>query len=602
MLPGLIIAGLGLFFLYAGTIGAGNSIYGFTWVNTTNIDATNYYYDGVNYTQFIVDLIPVAGGGIFNQDLNTTDAVIFVTVDTGQGANELYDMNQNVLTTSSVTFDNVTVSDTLTLGGVGRTTWPTGGGADGLAYGGYTYLVTKNQTTNEYEYWNKTGSLLARDPRYHKIIYWAWQNCSSLGGGHIYQAEGKYYLNNNITFHNVSNILWSGSYGAKIIPAQNTSGSGLSSFQWGNEAGDNYGYNITIRDLFFNTSLLTTYTTGSFLKFEELCDDINIENCHFEGGECFTFIYGEECPGKVNIDHCSFYYCKSSTGIVHPHSGHRWTLTNCLFENTRGEAFRHIQLADGNILKNHDNTGAVEGFAIVGCDDSYDESWVFTNNVIDCNGNGVLTWDSRSHLSGNMYYCNGISIRVANTHCSVDNEYIYGSTEGAPTIDITSGGDYSTISNIHVVQNYDIVVRGVDAQACDIAEVYAWRPDHGSETGDDDIISLTKCNNSRVSGIHSINDQAGKYARYGVYLNACENVTVRDSVFRDIEEAFYLLNCNYCSVRGIQAGFNWTISGGNNNLVAENEIFDGTNTGTNSQIYNNYDPWNGGWITKVNGP
>lgn len=39
-----------------------------------------------------------------NQDVETTDAVTFATVDTGQGANELYAMNQDVETTDSPTF------------------------------------------------------------------------------------------------------------------------------------------------------------------------------------------------------------------------------------------------------------------------------------------------------------------------------------------------------------------------------------------------------------------------------------------------------------------------------------------------------------------
>ena len=45
-----------------------------------------------------------------NQNVLTTSAVTFTTVDTGQGANELYDMNQNVLTTSSPTFAGETIS------------------------------------------------------------------------------------------------------------------------------------------------------------------------------------------------------------------------------------------------------------------------------------------------------------------------------------------------------------------------------------------------------------------------------------------------------------------------------------------------------------
>ena len=42
--------------------------------------------------------------------LGSGSAVTFTTVDTGQGANELYDMNQNVLTTSGVTHDKLTAT------------------------------------------------------------------------------------------------------------------------------------------------------------------------------------------------------------------------------------------------------------------------------------------------------------------------------------------------------------------------------------------------------------------------------------------------------------------------------------------------------------
>ena len=45
-----------------------------------------------------------------NQDLRTDDNVAFATVNTGQGANELYDMNQNVKSDSNVTFNNLTIN------------------------------------------------------------------------------------------------------------------------------------------------------------------------------------------------------------------------------------------------------------------------------------------------------------------------------------------------------------------------------------------------------------------------------------------------------------------------------------------------------------
>tara|TARA_R110000822_G_scaffold174542_12_gene314198 strand:- start:145 stop:2448 length:2304 start_codon:yes stop_codon:yes gene_type:complete len=45
------------------------------------------------------------------QHLTTSSAPTFATVNTGQGANELYDMNQNVLTTSSPQFSNMTLGE-----------------------------------------------------------------------------------------------------------------------------------------------------------------------------------------------------------------------------------------------------------------------------------------------------------------------------------------------------------------------------------------------------------------------------------------------------------------------------------------------------------
>jgi len=48
------------------------------------------------------------------QGVGTTNAVTFATVDTGQGANELYDMDQNVKTDSNVTFANVTATGIVT--------------------------------------------------------------------------------------------------------------------------------------------------------------------------------------------------------------------------------------------------------------------------------------------------------------------------------------------------------------------------------------------------------------------------------------------------------------------------------------------------------
>ncbi|HWR84015.1 MAG TPA: hypothetical protein VN285_12005 [Candidatus Deferrimicrobium sp.] len=71
-----------------------------------------------------------------DQNVRTTDAPTFATVNTGQGANELFDMDQNVKTTDTPTFNRVYLSDYgYALGGfhVGGTSDP---GADNLIVDG----------------------------------------------------------------------------------------------------------------------------------------------------------------------------------------------------------------------------------------------------------------------------------------------------------------------------------------------------------------------------------------------------------------------------------------------------------------------------------
>ncbi|MDI3476923.1 MAG: hypothetical protein PWQ59_448 [Thermoanaerobacterium sp.] len=66
-------------------------------IGTTTISATQWGYLGGQ-----------------DQAVATTSAPTFATVNTGQGANELYAMNQNVRTTDSPTFDGLILTDTIT--------------------------------------------------------------------------------------------------------------------------------------------------------------------------------------------------------------------------------------------------------------------------------------------------------------------------------------------------------------------------------------------------------------------------------------------------------------------------------------------------------
>ena len=49
-----------------------------------------------------------------DQDVQTTDAVTFTTVNTGQGNNELYPMNQDVRTSADVVYNDITANGEIT--------------------------------------------------------------------------------------------------------------------------------------------------------------------------------------------------------------------------------------------------------------------------------------------------------------------------------------------------------------------------------------------------------------------------------------------------------------------------------------------------------
>jgi len=94
-----------------------------------------------------------------NQDLRTDDNVAFATVNTGQGANELYDMNQDLRTDDDVTFASVNTGD---LSVSGKGSLPIGA----------TYLQLPSQSAPD------------------DIFTGTWSNISSSYAGDFFRAEG----------------------------------------------------------------------------------------------------------------------------------------------------------------------------------------------------------------------------------------------------------------------------------------------------------------------------------------------------------------------------------------------------------------------------
>ena len=90
-----------------------------------------------------------------NQNVLTTSAVTFVTVDTGQGANELYPMDQGVTSTDDVVFNSVDLSGPLPIAFNGTAIEP-----DALLYPTTeaSYVIWTDNSTGTPAYYAKNGS------------------------------------------------------------------------------------------------------------------------------------------------------------------------------------------------------------------------------------------------------------------------------------------------------------------------------------------------------------------------------------------------------------------------------------------------------------
>lgn len=84
---------------------------GYSIYNALDLNSTNLNTGTATVTSITDGTCTITAGSITAAvDVNATGKGNFATVNTGQGDNELYDMNQNVQTTDAVTFDNVTAS------------------------------------------------------------------------------------------------------------------------------------------------------------------------------------------------------------------------------------------------------------------------------------------------------------------------------------------------------------------------------------------------------------------------------------------------------------------------------------------------------------
>lgn len=175
----LIVSGFYVGVNYVSSFSGVSKTMGDDFIEVDDLNATGSWYRG---TTNLTDRL-----------LGTWGALIADTLDTGQGAYELYDMDQNVKTTDKVTFANISADgvdvDWVDLGGVNRTTWPSGGGGGASEEYPYTYLVFINATAT-YAISGDTGQIEFQNADSDVVL-----NSSTASDGLIIVKGGTYEVN-----------------------------------------------------------------------------------------------------------------------------------------------------------------------------------------------------------------------------------------------------------------------------------------------------------------------------------------------------------------------------------------------------------------------
>ena len=413
---------------------------------------------------------------LFDMDQNVlqASAVTFSTVNTGQGANDLWDMNQNVQTTSSVTFDDVTVSDELMIDSEAITNWDDLTSYIAFPSGGVTSIIGRNATkiaSDNYFYCDGTADQV----QFQEALDFA----NSRGGGQVFMEFATDYSVSAVPafhFEDMDNIRLTGEN--PIITLEDdildsTLGNWATilidncsrieidhitldingenqNFDNGYGDGDQYGTGITV--ISGGKYWSAGFRDGPWstdLNFH----DMSILNAHYVG-------ISINKVNRTSVDHVKILDIWTGDGggykgIVNTWTRDAWTTNNLIDFRTN----HTIWLGSSN---------GIFGFCAINSEQSGNERWVISGNTIigskdsaiELNGlsSSALNWHSDFIISDNIIdgRCIFLSYDVFNG--IVDGNIIHwenaGVKEGAAALAIGGGeGTFSghvTFSNNHV--------------------------------------------------------------------------------------------------------------------------------------------------------
>ena len=239
--------------------GSFGTVSGSVSTRVTTTEASGALFDGTGAVTFATVDTGQGANELYDMDQNvkTDSAVTFATVDTGQGANELYDMDQNVKTDSAVTFATVDTGqganelydmdqNVKTDSAVTFTTVNTGQGANELYDMDQNVLTTSSPTFADI---TATGTVTAQE--FHtefvsaSILYTSGSTKFGDTIDDTHQFSGSQYVSGSVTATSFTGI-FNGALSGSAQIASNISGSWQGAIDISSDTNLVGGTNITL--------------------------------------------------------------------------------------------------------------------------------------------------------------------------------------------------------------------------------------------------------------------------------------------------------------------------------------------------------------------
>jgi len=546
---------------------------------------------GAGITTYVANFVNATSGYYVGttQIIDNTRAATFVTLDTGQGANELYDMDQNVLTTSDVDYNSVDLQE-LYLNSVNIT--------DNLHTRDVSYTITFDGT-NYRGINGSTGQTDFTGTDGDSIVNWALGNST----GVVLLREGTYSFDGGVTVGQ-DDVLSGEGWGTVI---NYDSGGNCITLAGENAKTENLKIVITAGAGGAGTRPNAIYSDGYDhveVNGVSFTGDITVAKDNSNIRQCAIYIINSE---YFKIRECfiqDFYY----TGI------------NLYQANTNGEVTSN-QIINcyqyGIWMYNNTDFSRIQNNYVNGCRTGINIRDSFHNTIVGNTaeqnngsihgtyGYGILIFGTSANntITGNTATKNQMGICIDETATRgnavvgnvADNNFRHGIYLYQSHYNTITGNSARYNGEYGILINNDSKYNSITGNTVTHNALDGIRLDSNANTNN--IVSSNVCNNNTLTGIRiytsTKNTITGNIAKFntgnGIYLQTTsdENVLSGNICTDNTESGIYVSASDHNTITGNTANGNEKyglalVAGSHNNLVVGNTFSFNDKSDTNT--------------------